>query len=566
MENIRQQLLTSIGNVYDQSKECKQITAMFDKVDSDLTILSDYFKVTKKQSFFIAMVFVLNYKGNTVDIEDLVEYFDCNPTKILEFSEDFEELQLKGILIKEKSTHRTKVTIANDQFMLNKVVTDAILQNKPMPDILKTENETVYEFLEELYCLGQQRESDKITTNELFEKTEALVANSAHFPLVSWVSGLHLEIANQYLYLYMIWKNVSGKKSIDLGAAAQGIFGNNHKKAAFLQAIMSNENELIIRDLIEVEEASFFDDSELKLTQSSLKQLQSFGIKLFANSLKKENIIDPEKTYQKELLLNQEENKQIEMVKNLLRNETFAETQKRMEKKGLPIGISILLHGTPGTGKTEVVYQIAKETRREIFKVEISQSKSMWFGESEKIIKRIFTDYKNYSKECELVPILLFNEADAIISKRKDVDSSGTAKTENAIQNILLEELENFNGILFATTNIIENLDKAFERRFLFKIRFTNPNTENRSKIWKSKLNQLTDAESLLLAERYDFSGGQIENIARKSSLHEIVNGITPRIDEVVEFCNNELIYNSNYSPIGFKTVYKHNENKGTVL
>jgi SpoVK/Ycf46/Vps4 family AAA+-type ATPase len=555
MKNLKQQLLTSIGNVYDQSKECKIIADVFEKIDGDLTILADYFQTTKSQSFFISMVFVFNYKGFSLDINDLVEYFDCNPTKLLEYSEDFEELASKEILIKEKSIHRAKVTLANDQFVLNKEITDAIMHSKPMPDTLKKRNETVYEFLEELYCLGQQRESDKITTNELFEKTEALIVNSAHFPLVGWVSGLHLEIANQYLYLYMIWKNVSGKKSIDLGAAAQGIFGKNHQKAAFLQAIMSNENELIIQDLIEVEESSFFDDSELKLTQTSLKQLQSFGIKLFANSLKKDNIINPNKIQLKELVFNPQENKQIEMVKNVLRNETFSETQMRLQEKGLPKGISILLHGSPGTGKTEVVYQIAKETNREIFKVEISQSKSMWFGESEKIIKRIFTDYKNFAKECEIMPILLFNEADAIISKRKDVESSGISKTENAIQNILLEELENFQGIMFATTNLTNNLDSAFERRFLFKIQFTKPNIENRNKIWQNKLNQLTEAETQLIAQKFDFSGGQIDNIARKSSLHEIINGIIPTIDEIIDYCNNELIKSSTYSPIGFRTI-----------
>jgi len=555
MKNLKQQLLTSIGNVYDQSKECKIIADVFEKIDGDLTILADYFQTTKSQSFFISMVFVFNYKGFSLDINDLVEYFDCNPTKLLEYSEDFEELASKGILIKEKSIHRAKVTLANDQFVLNKEITDAIMHSKPMPDTLKKGNETVYEFLEELYCLGQQRESDRITTNELFEKTEALIVNSMHFPLVGWVSGLQIEIANQYLYLYMIWKNVSGKKSIDLGAAAQGIFGKNHQKAAFLQAVMSNENELIIRDLIEVEESSFFDDSELKLTQTSLKQLQSFGIKLFANSLKKDNIIDPNKIQLKELVFNPQENKQIEMVKNVLRNETFSETQMRLQEKGLPKGISILLHGSPGTGKTEVVYQIAKETNREIFKVEISQSKSMWFGESEKIIKRIFTDYKNFAKECEIMPILLFNEADAIISKRKDVESSGISKTENAIQNILLEELENFQGIMFATTNLTDNLDSAFERRFLFKIQFTKPNIENRNKIWQNKLNQLTEAETQLIAQKFDFSGGQIDNIARKSSLHEIINGIIPTIDEIIDYCNNELIKSSTYSPIGFRTI-----------
>jgi len=146
-------------------------------------------------------------------------------------------------------------------------------------------------------------------------------------------------------------------------------------------------------------------------------------------------------------------------------------------------------------------------------KVEISQSKSAWFGESEKIIKRIFTEYKTFLEECKRTPILFFNEADAIISKRKDISKSSVAQTENAMQNILLEELENFEGILIATTNLVSNLDPAFERRFLFKVRFHKPNDAIRARIWKSKLPFLNKHDCMALAEKYDFSGGQIENV-----------------------------------------------------
>jgi SpoVK/Ycf46/Vps4 family AAA+-type ATPase len=128
---------------------------------------------------------------------------------------------------------------------------------------------------------------------------------------------------------------------------------------------------------------------------------------------------------------------------------------------------------------------LAIDTNREIMKVEISQSKSMWFGESEKIIKRIFTDYKAFAKESKQTPILLFNEADAILSKRNAAGSSNVAQTENAIQNILLEEFENFEGILIATTNLASNLDTAFERRFLYKVQFQKPSVNIRAKIWK---------------------------------------------------------------------------------
>ncbi len=78
---------------------------------------------------------------------------------------------------------------------------------------------------------------------------------------------------------------------------------------------------------------------------------------------------------------------------------------------------------------------------------------------------------------------LLFNEADGVFGKRKDNPSSNVTQTEIAIQNIILEEMEKLDGILFATTNLTDNLDKAFERRFLFKIRFDKPTLEAKTNI-----------------------------------------------------------------------------------
>ena len=115
--------------------------------------------------------------------------------------------------------------------------------------------------------------------------------------------------------------------------------------------------------------------------------------------------------------------------------------------------------------------------------IDISTTKSAWFGESEKKIKEVFTDYKELCNKmkklkCGRNPILLFNECDAVFSKRKDISYSNTAQTENSIQNIILEEMENLEGILIATTNLTDNLGPAFERRFLFKIQFENPSVE----------------------------------------------------------------------------------------
>ena len=97
-----------------------------------------------------------------------------------------------------------------------------------------------------------------------------------------------------------------------------------------------------------------------------------------------------------------------------------------------------MFYGAPGTGKTESVLQIARESGRDIMQVDISSVRNKWYGETEKQIKKIFTDYKDLVKQSKKTPILLFNEADAILSVRSELgsDSSSVGKTENAIQNI----------------------------------------------------------------------------------------------------------------------------------
>ena len=215
----------------------------------------------------------------------------------------------------------------------------------------------------------------------------------------------------------------------------------------------------------------------------------------------------------------------------------------RLEEKGLAKGIAVLLYGAPGTGKTESVLQWARESGRDVVHVDISAAKSMWYGESEKIVKDIFTRYKRLCRRSQVKPILLFNEADAIFSKRKAVGHGGSIdQTENTIQNIILEEMEKLEGILIATTNLADNLDRAFERRFLFKIRFEKPSVEVKRSIWLDKLPGLSPDDAARLASEYDFSGGEIDNVVRKATMIEVLDGTPPSIETIVGLCGEEKI------------------------
>lgn len=244
----------------------------------------------------------------------------------------------------------------------------------------------------------------------------------------------------------------------------------------------------------------------------------------------------------KELFYNPPVQRQIDRLGELLAPERFAEIQQRLAAGGMRKGFACLFYGAPGTGKTETVYQLARRTGRDLMVVDVSQIKSCWVGESEKNIKRAFDRYRSYVRQSERAPILLFNEADAVLGIRQEGAQRAVEKMENSIQNIILQEMEQLDGILIATTNLTQNLDKAFERRFLYKIEFEKPSAEAKSRIWRSMIPTLNERMAETLAERYDFSGGQIENIARKRTVDMILLGGEPSIEQLDEYCRSEML------------------------
>ena len=247
----------------------------------------------------------------------------------------------------------------------------------------------------------------------------------------------------------------------------------------------------------------------------------------------------------KTLFYNQTEDRQVAQLKELISEKRFNEIRKKMKDKGHRTGFSCLFYGGPGTGKTETVYQIARESGRDLFIVDVSQIKSCWVGESEKNIKKVFEKYREAVKGGEPIPILLFNEADAIFGIRREGAENAVDKMENSIQNIVLQEMEDLDGILIATTNLTTNLDKAFERRFLYKICFDKPSKEARTSIWRAMMPALSEGEAKILANDFDFSGGQIENIVRKREIKSIIDTSEPGFNEILAFCSEEIINSS---------------------
>lgn len=560
--SLKLEVLKNIELVYNLAENSKLDKSFFELVNTELEYLANYFHTSKLQALIISTVFTLNYKRRIIDFDDLTSHFKCNPMILLEYSNDFSVLYEKRILRQNSKNNKRRnsrlKSVYNDLY-INEIVAEKILNGEPIPDILidTQKFEDIFSLLENLYEMITQVENEEISTKELFEQSQAILEENLHFPLVEKMKTFSASIEEKYLFLYAVWKFLNGDIVNYVFCTFKAIYDRPNERFTQIQKFLAKENNLVKEEWLEIEEATFFDDAKMILTEKTLDLLNECGIKLYnkdLNKKNKENVILPDNVPFRKLIFSNDEANQLKLLENLLLEKNFKNTQNRLVQKALPNGVTALLHGAPGTGKTESVLQIAKATNREIIKVDISASRSMWFGESEKIIKQIFKDYKSYTKKQKFTPILFFNEADAIISKRKENYTSNVSDTENRVQNILLEEIENFEGILIATTNLANNIDTAFERRFLFKINFQKPSIKAKSQIWKTKMPNLSLKDCELLATQFDFSGGQIDNIVRKNEINEIIHGKKVNVKMLLEFCKEETLNNQLFkTPIGFK-------------
>ncbi len=507
------------------------------KYEIALERLKDLYKLTQTQVWILCLVCEHFVEcDSTTSLSDISEALNVPAMTIMSWKKDIEKMADDGFF-EWHCNHKDVVPVSdfNDSLYSN---TEFVPQKKKELDEI--------DFLNYFANRYESRRGEDMSERMIMRELLRYERKNANITMIKRVKA-ELENAASRFFLYDVASDVINGGVSNLNETIADLFDGGRRYTIASQ-MMEETHELFKKGLIEFETRGNLSDASVTLTDKAKKLV--FGEKafLFEEKINEKDLIKVGDIKEKRLFYSQQNQKEIDRLKNALQEEKLKGIQKRLQDDGLPVGVAVLLYGAPGTGKTESVMQIAKETGRSIVHVDIAEAKSAWFGESEKRIKKIFTSYKNAceiaKKKGELMPILLFNEADAIISKRKDANSGNCAQTENAIQNIILEELENLQGIFIATTNLATNMDTAFERRFLFKIKFENPSVESKTSIWMNKLSWLNKDQATQFAKDYDFSGGQIDNIVRKVAMNEVITGERPAISEINDMCKTEKIEN----------------------
>ena len=179
---------------------------------------------------------------------------------------------------------------------------------------------------------------------------------------------------------------------------------------------------------------------------------------------------------------------------------------------GLPRGVSALFSGEPGTGKTMAASVVASELGLELVRIDLSSVVSKFVGETEKNLARIFDEAQDAHA------MLLFDEADSLFGKRTELRTAQD-RFANLEVNYILQRMESFDGVSVLTTNAEAAIDPALQRRLNFRIRFPEPEVDERLRLWRQQLpaaavapGDIPDDKLLPLATRFEMTGGYIKN------------------------------------------------------
>lgn len=187
------------------------------------------------------------------------------------------------------------------------------------------------------------------------------------------------------------------------------------------------------------------------------------------------------------------------------------------ERHASGLGLAFNFAGPPGTGKTICAEAIAHSLGMKLLVVDYAEVESMWMGETPKNIVAAFR------AAVEQRAVLFFDEADAIAARRSTGAMLPHQRESNTTVNVLLREVEAFNGVVIFATNLAANFDPAFERRIRTHVRFEMPGAQERELIWKVQIHPhktplAEDVDFRLLAETHTLSGGDIKNAVLKAA------------------------------------------------
>lgn len=510
-----------------------------------LNMVTKELNLTRDEAWVFCLT-IMNYVDNHSDTEiaDMHRILTCNNLFALGLAPILQALESKGLLMSNRQMDSHDHSLFTAKYWPTMKIVNRIVFGTSYPEVVVAE-ET--ELLHYVFGLGQQMSKWRINQTNFYEQLEMLCVAHNHMPFINQLNRLPLAWEEKAAILFLMNAQLKGT-GLNIDELNKMVFSGIRDRVNYGVSLRAQTATILKENYAFIRNEGPFDEVMIHLDIKG-KELMGLIAPEFADAFDVMftpsdvlRFIQPDQIRNVTLAFSSEIELEYERLTNMCAPENFQMIRQRLKQKDLKGGLTVLLSGEPGTGKTEMVKQLARKNELPLLQVEMSGIKGMYVGESERGIRSIFVQYAQFAERNHCTPILLLNEADALIGKRMpDLGKANPATVQmlNAMQNILLQELEDFEGILIATTNMPNMFDQAFARRFLHKLDVPRPNQQARQQIWAEKYPTFETSEVRQLAY-FDLSGAEINNIAIRIAHQEILEGIEPAFSLVMKLLDSE--------------------------
>ena len=545
---INNTLLQSITKLHNNHSNLYKEESTIEEYNNELKIVCDFFDVEPKTGVLLSVIICDQLIGEVRYIHKVYKNIGFSSLEIISLNNQIKDLVKRSWLKQSNKTFPYAKEIKSNQteYIISQHILNAVL----FLDKELIENERPLDFTDGLIKLRNYMKhlvDSNLYEDEMYDGVQQFLWDFKENTFLKEITESQELLVEEKLILFWLSSEyIFDREEFDLDAVCDFLGFENNFIYNFKQRIKNDKSTLFNTNYLSFVNPELADFSSITYGDKMLDLLTKTCVKVEQKKIKHKfcQLIQPDDIEFKNLYFNTKQQQDITKIIDMLSPENYKNMCENFKSHKMKEALSLLFYGLSGTGKTELVRQIAKKHNRILLMVDIASIKSMWVGESEKNIRRVFREYAEALKICDLAPILFFNEADAILNKRRKIESSSDQML-NSMQNILLQYLEDFEGIFMATTNYINNLDDAFDRRIFYKKAFELPDENTRFQILQDLFPEWPNDWIKDIASDFELSGSQIQNIKRKLLVDSILFDI--------DYSNKELLVNYIEEELGFR-------------
>src|SRR5690606_9905366 len=374
------QLVETLHSLNHQNKLQEDIWQMnFQEVEA----FADYCELTQIQALIFASCLILGYSGSS--LAAVFRHFDLQEHELLYFRKDFDVLFKRKLLERVRTRDKRRLS-----FSVPDEVYNAVCNNEPLPEVEENKNENLIDILEEFNELSDNFDDNLLSEFEFKDSLKDFLKEYEDRPVFQEMQAKKLDLFESFFFLDTVWDAIisgNNRFNTNVEITVNDFHKSKSRALVTLMNLIDGFSTLTKSDFVEVFHSEFKNRCRAKISKRMIKFLrENENLQIDDSSTRESKLISHKSIPQKTLYYNEETTNSVTHLNSLITEKSFSELQKRLKEKSMPVGITAVFYGEPGTGKTESVYQIAKSSGRNIFQVDISETKSMWFGESQKLV------------------------------------------------------------------------------------------------------------------------------------------------------------------------------------